>query len=34
VENIEATVNELLGRINQDVGGLPVKSYSGLKELG
>ena len=34
VENIEATVNELLGRINQDVGGLPVKSYTGLKELG
>ena len=33
VENIEATVNELLGRINQDVGGLPVKSYQGLKEL-
>ena len=34
VENIEATVNELLGRIHQDVGGLPVKSYQGFQELG
>lgn len=33
VENIEATVNELLGRINQDVGGLKVSSYRELKEL-
>jgi len=34
VEDIEATVNELLGRINEDVGGLPAKSYQELKELG
>jgi len=34
VENIEATVNELLGRIHEDVGGLPAKSYQDLKKLG
>lgn len=33
VENIEATVNELLGRINRDVGGLPINSYQGLKAI-
>ena len=31
VENIEATVDDLLGRINHDVGGLPVASYQELK---
>lgn len=31
VENIENTVNDLLGRINRDVGGLPVASYQELK---
>lgn len=31
VENIEDTVNDLLGRIDKDVGGLPVKSYRELK---
>lgn len=34
VENIEATVNDLLGRINHDVGGLPVATYRDLKEMG
>jgi len=33
VENIEATVNDLLGRINKDVGGLKVLSYQELKYL-
>jgi Fe-S-cluster-containing hydrogenase component 2 len=33
VENIEATINELLGRINDEVGGLPVNSYQGFKAL-
>jgi len=32
VENVEATVNDLLGRIDRDVGGLPVTSYRELKE--
>ncbi|PKN68337.1 MAG: hypothetical protein CVU52_10185, partial [Deltaproteobacteria bacterium HGW-Deltaproteobacteria-10] len=27
VENVENTINALLGRIDQEVGGLPVKSY-------
>lgn len=31
VEDVEATVNELLGRINNDVGGLPVTSYQELR---
>jgi len=32
VENVEAAVNDLLGRIDRDVGGLPVASYRELKE--
>jgi UDP-glucose 4-epimerase len=33
LENVEATVNELLGRINHDVGGLSVKSYQDLRRV-
>jgi Pyruvate/2-oxoacid:ferredoxin oxidoreductase delta subunit len=33
VENIENTVNDLLGRIAGDVGGLPIASYQELKAM-